>query len=60
MYIDTDRCAFKGGKISERISSPIVQRTIKEYLNSLYGKECECNGCKNNSRTDGNGKKQNR
>lgn len=58
MYIDSDTVAFKGGKINK--TPPIMQRTIKQYLNSLYGKECMNNGSKNSSGTDGNGQEQNR
>lgn len=35
-------------------------KTLKEYLNSIYGKESENNGSKNSIGTVGNGKKQNR
>lgn len=61
MYFDTDMIyAFKKHPIDIIIGGRGCGRTIKEYLNSIYGKECANNGSKNINRTDGDGKSKNR
>lgn len=61
MYFETDTfSACKERPVNIVIGGRGCGRKIREYLNSLYGKEDINNGSKNNSRTDGNGKKQNR